>query len=50
MHFPANPVAACGFANKMGFCFGSLVVLGVARCCLWLFALYVDVGVGGGGC
>ena len=32
------------------FCFGSLVVLGVARCYLWLFALCVDVEVGEDGC
>ena len=28
------------------FCFGSLVILGVARCYLWLFALYVNIKIG----
>ena len=32
------------------FCLGSLVILGVTRCCLWLFALYVSMGVGKSGC
>ena len=32
------------------FCFGSLLILDVARCGLWLFALCVDVEIGGGGC
>ena len=30
--------------------FGSLVILDVARCYLWLFALYVGVGIGKNSC
>ena len=29
-----------------GFCFGSLVILDVARCCLWLFTLYINIKIG----
>ena len=25
------------------FCFGSLVILDVARCFLWLFTLYINI-------
>ena len=32
------------------FCFGSLVVLDVARCCLWLFTLDINIKMGEGGC
>ena len=32
------------------FIFVSLVVLDVARCCLWLFTLDVDVEMGESGC
>ena len=28
------------------FCFGSLVVLDVARCYLWLFTLYINIKIG----
>ena len=28
------------------FCFGSLMILDVARCYLWLFSLYINIGIG----
>ena len=28
------------------FCFGSLVILDVARCYLWLFTLYINIKIG----
>ena len=28
------------------FCFGSLVILDVARCYLWLFKLYINIKIG----
>ena len=27
------------------FCFGSLVILDVARCYLWLFTLYINIKI-----
>ena len=32
------------------FCFGSLVILDVACCYLWLFALYINVEIGKNSC
>ena len=32
------------------FCFGSLVILEVARCYLWLFTLYVNIKIGINSC
>ena len=32
------------------FCFGSLVILDVARCYLWLFALYINIKIGKNSC
>ena len=32
------------------FCFGSLVILEVARCYLWLFTLYVNIKIGKNSC
>ena len=32
------------------FCFGSLVVLGVARCCLWLFTLCINIKISKNSC
>ena len=32
------------------FCFGSLVILDVARCYLWLFTSCVDIKMGEDGC
>ena len=32
------------------FCFGSLVILDVARCCLWLFTLYMGIKIGKNSC
>ena len=32
------------------FCFGSLVILDVARCYLWLFTLYIDIKIGKNSC
>ena len=29
-----------------GFCFGSLMILDVAHCCLWLFTLYINIKIG----
>ena len=31
-------------------CFGSLVILDVARCCLWLFTLYINIKIGKNSC
>ena len=28
------------------FCFGSLLISGVARCYLWLFTLYINIKIG----
>ena len=32
------------------FCFGSLVILDVARCYLWLFTLYINIKIGKDSC
>ena len=32
------------------FCFGSLVILDVARCYLWLFSLYINMKIGKNSC
>ena len=32
------------------FCFGSLVILVVARCYLWLFLLYINIKIGKNSC
>ena len=32
------------------FCFGSLVILDVARCYLWLFTLYINIEIGKNSC
>ena len=32
------------------FCFGSLVILDVARCYLWLFTLYIKIKIGKNSC
>ena len=32
------------------FCFGSLVILDVARCYLWLFTLYINIEIGKNRC
>ena len=39
---------SCFIAGRPGrlFCFGSLVVLDVACCCLWLFSLYINIKIG----
>ena len=31
---------------KAVFCFGSLVILDVGRCYLWLFSLYINIKIG----
>ena len=31
-------------------CFGSLVILDVARCYLWLFTLYINIKIGKNSC
>ena len=33
-----------------GFCFGSLVILDVACCYLWLFTLYINIKIGKNSC
>ena len=35
---------------KVAFCFGSLVILDVARCYLWLFTLYINIKIGKNSC
>ena len=35
---------------KALFCFGSLVILDVARCYLWLFSLYMNIKIGKHSC
>ena len=37
-------------AKFQGFCFGSLVILDVARCYLWLFTLYINIKIGKNSC
>ena len=32
------------------FCFGSFVILVVARCYLWLFSLYINIKIGKNSC
>ena len=32
------------------FCFGSLVILDVARCYLWLFTLYINIKISKDSC
>ena len=32
------------------FCFGSLVIIDVARCYLWLFTLYINTKIGKNSC
>ena len=32
------------------FCFGSLAILDVARCYLWLFTLYINIKIGKNSC
>ena len=32
------------------FCFGSLVILDVARCYLWLVTLYINIKIGKNSC
>ena len=32
------------------FCFGSLVILDVAHCYLWLFTLYINIKIGKNSC
>ena len=36
--------------NLRLFCFGSLVILDVARCYLWLFTLYINIKIGKNSC
>ena len=36
--------------NCVVFCFGSLVILDVARCYLWLFTLYINIKIGKNSC
>ena len=33
------------YANQLFFCFGSLVILDVACCYLWLFSLYININL-----
>ena len=44
------PVVLLLAAPGQLFCFGSLVVLGVMCCYLWLFLLDVDIKIGMDGC
>ena len=39
-----------GLGYKGIFCFGSLVILDVARCYLWLFRLYINIEIGKNNC
>ena len=38
-----------GFPRRL-FCFGSLVILDVARCYLWLFTLYINIKISKNSC
>ena len=40
----------CGLECCRLFCFGSLVILDVARCYLWLFTLYINIKIGKNSC
>ena len=44
---PSNFIA--GFPRQL-FCFGSLVILDVACCYLWLFSLYLNIKIGKNSC
>ena len=39
---PPAPVISLLAVPRRLFCFGSLVILDVARCYLWLFSLYIN--------
>ena len=36
--------------NYWAYCFGSLVILDVARCYLWLFTLYINIKISKNSC
>ena len=38
------------FCYERDFCFGSLVILDVARCYLWLFTLYINIKISKNSC
>ena len=40
---PSNFIAG---HSKVALCFGSLVILDVARCYLWLSSLYINIKIG----
>ena len=43
---PTPPVLSLPAVPRRLFCFGSFVIFDVACCCLYLFSLCVDVGMG----
>ena len=44
------PVIFIAGRPKAVLCFGSLVILDVARCYLWLFTLYINIKIGKNSC
>ena len=42
----APSIFYCWAVPRRLFCFGSLVILDVARCYLWLFTLYINIKIG----
>ena len=42
-HLKITPVIFIAGRPKAAFCFGSLVILDVARCYLWLYTLYINI-------
>ena len=43
---PPPPVISLLAVPRCFFCFGSLVILDMARCYLWLFSLYINMKIG----
>ena len=44
------PVVSLLAVPRRLFCFGSLVILDVARCYSWLFSLYINIKIGKNSC
>ena len=49
-HFIFNAILLLLAVPRRLFCFGSLVILDVARCYLWLFTLYINIKISKNSC
>ena len=45
-----GPVISLVAVPRRLFCFGSLVILDMARCYLWLVSLYINIKIGKNSC